>query len=547
MGRPACHWNLLPCLVMSGRGARILFGRVSTALVCAAFSVFVLLLCVLAGIHFKRAAEQEGYRETQNIARLLMVGFDDDAATADAILTRIAGEIAEQDLSEARETELHRLLRSYALPPSMLGPGVADRDGTLVASALANPVPNLSISERKIFRAHADAAGESGLYISTPIRGVLTHEWAIQFSRALRDTSGRFYGVVLLSYRLSHFIRLYEKLKLRDRGLAGLTGKDGVVRIRTLNGEIGYGSSVSRIPIVYDRVLAGETSGTFVGRGGPDDVTRIGTFVVSQTTPFYVIVGYDVEGFSTRYIGFFYLLGLCWFVLTAAIVAATALIRRLEEVKQQSRLEIVESAISERQKISADMHDSIGASLAALLAYFTTRNVDLADVRRKIGDILMELRFLVDSTETDAGDINLLLSSVRHRMGSGIELAGIALSWQVGELPQIPELTTRDGLTIKLVLMEAISNILHHSTAKRAALSASYDEHIGAIIVTLRDDGRGFDPAAVSPGRGLANMRKRMASISSGGAISIASSPGSGTTILIKLRVRPSRSGDQPG
>src|ERR1700738_3745303 len=123
----------------------------------------------------------------------------------------------------------------------------------------------------------------------------------------------------------------------------------------------------------------------------------------------------------------FYLLGLCWFVLTAAMVAAAVFIHRLEKLGQQAQLEIVNSAVAERQKISADMHDSIGASLAALLAYVTTENVNLADVKRRIGETLMELRFLVDSAEADDDDINLSLSNVRHRMGRSIELTGIDL------------------------------------------------------------------------------------------------------------------------
>ena len=131
--------------------------------------------------------------------------------------------------------------------------------------------------------------------------------------------------------------------------------------------------------------------------------------------------------------------------------------------------------MAERQRISADMHDSIGASLAALLAYFTTENVNLADVKRRLGEILMELRFLVDSGETDDGDINLLLGNVRHRMGSGIELAGIGLRWQVAELPRIRGLTAHDALAIKLILMETLSNVLHHSRRKVATMTARHD------------------------------------------------------------------------
>ena len=95
----------------------------------------------------------------------------------------------------------------------------------------------------------------------------------------------------------------------------------------------------------------------------------------------------------------------------------------------------------------------------------------------------MESRFLVDSTETDDGDLNLLLSNVRHRMGSGIELAGIDLRWQVDVLPEIRGLTARDALAIKLILMESLSNVLHHSKAKTATLTASYDEKESMIVI----------------------------------------------------------------
>lgn len=498
-----------------------------------------MLLCILGGMHFKRGVEQEFYRETANIAEILMAAFEEDTATANAILTRLASDIAPDAVSQAHEAELHRLLAGYTLQPSMIGPAILDRDGTLIASARIDPVPTISLRDRSTYRIHAETPNKSELYIGTPMRGPITQEWAIQFSRPLRDRSGALYGVVLLSYRLSHFIALYEKLKLSDRGVAALTGRDGVVRIRSLNGEIGYGSAVSKNPLVYNRVLADEKSGEFYGLSAIDGVTRIGTFVTSKTTPFYVTVGYDVGYLRARYIGFFYVLTLCWFVLTAAMIATAVFIRRLEKVSQQTQLDIVNSAIAERQKISADMHDSIGSSLAALLTYFATENIDMAELKRKVGEILMELRFLVDSAEPVGGDINLLFSNVLHRMGGSIELAGIDLRWRADELPRIPGLSARDALTIRLVLMEALTNVLHHSKAKSLALTARYDATKRVIVITLADDGRGFNPAEEFMGHGLSNMRKRVASLSTGGSIAIESAPERGTTVRIELKVPP--------
>ena len=520
-----------------------LFGRCSRAPValCASFSALVLVLCVMAGLHFKNTVEQEFYSETQNIAQTLMAGFDDDAAAADAILTGLAAKLRDDDVAREHQAELHRFLAGYPLSPSMQGPAILDRDGNLIASALVDPVPQISFKDRSVFRFHAAAPGESELYIGAPTRNPITDEWVIQFSRPLRDASGGFSGVLLLAYRLEHFVGLYEKLKLSDRGLLGLTGKDGVVRIRSMNGAIGYGAAVSRVPLVYGRVLAGETTGTFYnGGGGPDEVPRIGSFVVSPNTPFYVTVGYDTGYLRARYSGFFYALGLCWLALTGAMVAAAAFIHRLGQLSQRTQHEVAASAMAERQNLSADIHDSIGASLAATLAYLTTENVNTADVKRRIGEILMELRFLVDSAETEDGDVNLLLSNVRHRMGSSIELAGIDLRWQTSALPRIAGLTARDALAIKLILMEALSNVLHHSKATSAALTASYDRQAARITIAVQDNGCGFDPADAAAGRGLANMRRRISILSTGGAIFIDSAPGGGTSVRLELQ-RPNR------
>jgi len=160
------------------------------------------------------------------------------------------------------------------------------------------------------------------------------------------------------------------------------------------------------------------------------------------------------------------------------------------------------------------------------------------DVSRE-GGAATTVRFLVDSAEADDDDINLSLSNVRHRMGRSIELAGIDLRWQAGDLPRISGLTARDVLAIKLILMEALSNVLHHSKARTATVTASHDQQAQAIFISVNDDGCGFDPADTSAGRGLSNMRKRTASISTGAEIFIESSPGRGTTVRIELKAPP--------
>src|SRR5215469_8633031 len=66
------------------------FSGLSLVLVCTGFSAFVLLLCVLPGLQFKRSTETVFYRQTENIAQMLLASFEGDSQRVDAVLKQIA-------------------------------------------------------------------------------------------------------------------------------------------------------------------------------------------------------------------------------------------------------------------------------------------------------------------------------------------------------------------------------------------------------------------------------------------------------------------------
>jgi signal transduction histidine kinase len=101
-------------------------------------------------------------------------------------------------------------------------------------------------------------------------------------------------------------------------------------------------------------------------------------------------------------------------------------------------------------------------------------------------------------------------------------------------------MTARDTLAIKLILMEALSNVLHHSKAKTVTVRAGYDAPASRVSIVIEDDGVGFNAAdEANAGRGISNMRKRTRAISTGGALFIQSAPGRGTTVRVELTVPP--------
>jgi signal transduction histidine kinase len=79
---------------------------------------------------------------------------------------------------------------------------------------------------------------------------------------------------------------------------------------------------------------------------------------------------------------------------------------------------------------------------------------------------------------------------------------------------------------------EAIQNAAKHAgTAARVEVWLHH--HPGRLVVSIADDGPGFDPAQTPAGAGLRNIRTRVQEV--GGTFSVASNPGPGTVLMISL------------
>jgi signal transduction histidine kinase len=93
------------------------------------------------------------------------------------------------------------------------------------------------------------------------------------------------------------------------------------------------------------------------------------------------------------------------------------------------------------------------------------------------------------------------------------------------------------GLSLFRVLQEALQNAAKHSGVKR--VDVQLREESGEIHLTVRDSGRGFDLEAVKQGKGLGliSMRERVRLMN--GTFSIDSKPMHGTTIYVRVPLRP--------
>jgi len=81
----------------------------------------------------------------------------------------------------------------------------------------------------------------------------------------------------------------------------------------------------------------------------------------------------------------------------------------------------------------------------------------------------------------------------------------------------------------------ALANVVEHSGARRAVVSLTY--HADEVMLDVRDDGHGFDPALArvrgDRGRGLDGIRHRAAEL--GGSADVESGAGEGTTVSVRF------------
>jgi signal transduction histidine kinase len=114
---------------------------------------------------------------------------------------------------------------------------------------------------------------------------------------------------------------------------------------------------------------------------------------------------------------------------------------------------------------------------------------------------------------------------------------GIALQFQSSVTDHDLRVGANMRRQIYLIFKEGIHNIARHSCARRVEIELHREaDH---LLLRLADDGSGFDLQAESEGHGLPSIRRRAASI--GAVMEWQSAAGQGTTLRMKVRLKPFR------
>jgi signal transduction histidine kinase/ligand-binding sensor domain-containing protein len=246
-----------------------------------------------------------------------------------------------------------------------------------------------------------------------------------------------------------------------------------------------------------------------------------------------------------------------WFELVVFCVAACLILMamryRIEQLQRQQALQkafsqqLIASQESERQRIAAELHDSLGQRLVVInnLALFSMR------MREKTGTVENDLSALKEISE----ETSLAIQETREisynlrpfqldRLGLTKAIAGILRSVTTASGLQIAsELDDIDDafpeelrINFYRIVQEALNNIMKHaqSTEVLVKIARTPDR----LTLTIRDNGVGFTPGARpskggKSGFGLTGMEERAHLL--GGELRVTSAPDAGTVLTMEI------------
>jgi signal transduction histidine kinase len=225
------------------------------------------------------------------------------------------------------------------------------------------------------------------------------------------------------------------------------------------------------------------------------------------------------------------------FAASAATAVATA-----QSVEADLLQQRVEAGERERRRWAQELHDETLQGLAAIrISLATALNGSRPDRDERIKEAAEKT---IAQLEDQINELSRLISDLRpaalERLGLPGALEALAEECSArGALSmetdfEIDEkLSGEEERVVYRVVQEALNNVLKHSEASSASVSARLSEDRVEIVV--RDDGTGFDPDSVGGGHGLGGMRERVEML--GGEIKIGSESGAGTRVSARVPV----------
>src|SRR5213080_4445292 len=223
----------------------------------------------------------------------------------------------------------------------------------------------------------------------------------------------------------------------------------------------------------------------------------------------------------------------------------TALLEK--EVAERARLEreVIESCGREQRRIAYDMHDGVGQQLVGIalsaklleehLRAERSAEADRASLIAELANGAARQVRLTARTLEGADGVGDLKTALRSLAANMSENCGVKVTVKAdsSSLPISPPVAAQ----LYRVAQEAMRNAIEHGAAREVLIQLTFGDQ--DLMLTVQDDGKGFDASVNGQGMGLRIMRYRAQCI--GGSCEVHAGPSQGTIVhcRVPLEAKP--------
>lgn len=209
----------------------------------------------------------------------------------------------------------------------------------------------------------------------------------------------------------------------------------------------------------------------------------------------------------------------------------------LLKIETQNKLQ------EQRLRISRDLHDNIGAQLTFIISSLDNLKYGFK-IPEKLGNKLKGISEFTSTTIHELRDTiwamnkdKITFEDLQIRISNFIDQANLAaqnikFNFNVDEsVDNDMAFTSVKGMNIYRIIQEAINNAVKYAEA--STINVNLSKIDDKMLISIKDDGKGFDEGKVKLGNGLNNMKKRAIDI--GAEYTIDSNVNKGTEILVRI------------
>jgi two-component system sensor histidine kinase UhpB len=210
---------------------------------------------------------------------------------------------------------------------------------------------------------------------------------------------------------------------------------------------------------------------------------------------------------------------------------------RIETERRQSGRLVMRAQEEERGRLARDLHDEVNQSLTAILLRLEALGqsapaavaAEVSELKLLVNQAMEELLRLARQLRPSALDDHGLESAIVSQVRRFASQTGIDADVRTAGEPLALE--PDQEIAAYRFTQEALSNVAQHAGARHVEVELSSNGN--ALELTVRDDGRGFEPDAEQRGVGLLGIAERARLV--GARFEVDSRPGGGTALTLQV------------